>query len=303
MANWQTVSIGIFSRLMLKPLTKREVSVARLRAQTRAMEWLYPRRPPGFELTRERVSPTCTIDHFRQSGSLTDRVILHFPGGAYITRMPRAEGRMLARICRAANAEGYLVRYRLAPEHPFPAGQIDCIAAYGKLMADGVPPDRIILSGISAGGGMALSVLFALRDQGLPLPAGLVAMSPFTDLTNPGEGSRLENRSRDDVLGRTPRHALLRIYADGDEEILRHPYVSPVLGDYRGLPPMLFQVGCKEILLDDTRRCADRARQAGVDAQVEEWPDVPHAWQAMSVLPESRRAVDRIGDFIRERCP
>ena len=127
-----------------------------------------------------------------REGARTDRVILHFPGGAYVARMPNMERSILTRLCAAANARARLVFYRVAPEYPFPAGHEDSVAAYLQLLELGVDPQRIVLSGISAGGGMALAVLFALRDRGLPLPAGAVLMSPLTDLTDPHEGSRVQ---------------------------------------------------------------------------------------------------------------
>jgi epsilon-lactone hydrolase len=241
----------------------------------------------------------------RAKGGRTDRMLLHFPGGAYIMRMPHMERALVSRICRAANAHARLVFYRLAPEHPFPAGHEDCVGAYGQLLELGIRPDRIVLSGISAGGGMALAVLMAVRDAGLPLPAGAIAMSPLTDLLDPRTetSSRVANARHDPVLSSHRGMAMRDLYVGKATDRLTHPYVSPVYGDFAGLPPLLFQVGSTEILLDDSKRCVERARDAGVDAEVEVWHRMPHGWQGMPFVPESERAVERIGDFVRGCCP
>lgn len=169
---------------------------------------------------------------------------------------------------------------RLFPEHPFPAGHEDSVGAYRQLLDLGIAPTRIVLSGISAGGGMALGVLLALRDCGVPLPAGAILMSPLTDLTDPHDGSRVANAAQ-----------------------MSNPYVSPAFGDFTGLPPLFFQVGSTEILLDDSRRCAALARAAGVRAECEVWQEMPHRWQGLPVGPESRRAIEHCADFVRECCP
>src|SRR5512137_307291 len=185
MVSWQTSTASLLGRLTVKQLVKREVSVDKLRKSAGAIEWLYPKRPPGFDFTHEHPLPHCDAEWVRKKGSRSDRILLHFPGGAYIIRLPHMERTLVARLCRAANAHARLVYYRLAPEHPFPAGHEDCVGAYRQLLDLGIRPGRIVLSGISAGGGMALAVLMALRDAGLPLPAGAIVMSPLTDLADP----------------------------------------------------------------------------------------------------------------------
>ena len=212
---------------------------------------------------------------------------------------------MVTGICRAANAQARLVHYRLAPEHPFPAGHDDCVGAYRQLLELGIAPDRIVLSGISAGGGLVLGVLMAVRDAGLPMPAGAVALSPVADLVALTErtGSSATNARRDAVIAVGSSENMAEMYVGSEPERRAHPYVSPALGEFTGLPSLYFQVGSTEILLDQSTRSGEKARAAGVSADVEIWPDMPHGWQAMSYLPESSRAIDRIGDFFRECCP
>lgn len=303
MVSWQTTTADLLGRLTVKQLLQRDVSVERLRSQIGAIERLFARNPPGFEFARDHPLPHCDAEWVRPKGARTDRVILHFPGGAYVARMPNMERAMLARLCAAANARGRLVFYRLAPESPFPAGHDDGVAAYRQLLELGIDPARIVLSGISAGGGLALAVLLAARDLCLPMPAGAVLMSPLTDLTDPHDGSRVANAPRDPILSHKRGIEMRAMYVGGRTEQMVHPYVSPVYGDFAGLPPLLFQVGSTEILLDDSKRCADKARAAGVAAEVEVWKRMPHGWHGLPFVPESERALERLGDFIRECCP
>lgn len=305
MVSWQTTTASLLGRLTVKQWVKREVSVDKLRAATGAIERLFPQHPQGFEIAHDHLLPHCDAEWVRAKGGRTDRMLLHFPGGAYIMRLPNMERMMVARMCRAANAHARLVFYRVAPEHPFPAGHEDCMGAYRQLLELGIAADRIVVSGISAGGGMALGVLMAIRDEGLPLPAGAIALSPLTDLVDaePGAGSRLVNAQRDPMLSSGRGMAMRDMYVGGASEKLTHPYVSPVYGNFTGLPPLLFQVGSTEILLDDSKRCVESARAAGVAAEVEVWQRMPHGWQGMPFIPESDRAIERIGDFVRGCCP
>jgi acetyl esterase/lipase len=188
------------------------------------------------------------------------------------------------------------VHYRLAPEVPFPGGLEDCLAAYHDLLEQGVKPDCITMAGDSAGGGLVLSTLLALRDEGTPLPANAIVLSPLADLDNGGQ-SRIINKHRDPVLPASRISRLQRIYlgdaSSGDR------FASPVLADFDGLPPILGQVGSTEILLDDARRSAQRAAKAGVPFYLEVWREMPHVHAFFSILPEAGVAVERMAEFIR----
>lgn len=305
MVSWQASASNLFHRFMVKPLTERGISAVQMREGVSKMESLYTEYPTGFTYTHAHPLPHCEAEWIGQTDVQTDRMLLHFPGGAYFMRMPRMERALVTGICRAANAQARLVQYRLAPEHPFPAGHDDCMGAYRQLLELGIAPDRIVLSGISAGGGLVLGVLMALRDAGLPMPAGAVALSPVADLvalTN-RTGSSGFNASRDAVISVDSSENMCEMYVGSSPDARAHPYVSPALGDFTGLPPLYFQVGSTEILLDQSTRCAEKARAAGVNADVEIWPDMGHGWQCMQYLPESKRAIARISDFVRECCP
>lgn len=304
MVSWQTRTAKLLGRLTIRQALKRDLSVTDMRNQIERVERFFPGVPDDVRIGAEPGLEHCDAEWLTPVSGPTERIVLHLPGGAFMTRFKSAERVFLARLCRAAHARGRLVFYRLAPEHPYPAGLEDCLEAYRQLLDHGLAPEHIFISGMSAGGCLALATLMSLRDKGMPMPAGAVLMSPAADLTDgPERGSRFDNAGRDALLSLDQGDEIRRLYLNGRDELVDHPYVSPVLGDYAGLPPLLFQVSNTEILLDDSRRCAARARSAGVTAEVDLWNRMPHGWQALSFTPESGRAIDRLADFIREHCP
>jgi len=206
-------------------------------------------------------------------GAAGDRVILYLHGGGYVMGSINTHRAMIARIARASEAKALALNYRMAPEDPFPTAVDDATAAYRWLLAQGYKPGKIVISGDSAGGGLTLATLLALRDAGTPLPAAAVPISPWADLE--GTGASVETRAAADPM--VDKAGLLRMagmYA-GDSDP-KNPLISPIYGDYKGLPPMLIQVGDAEILLDDATRVAERARSAGVKVELEAWPDMFH---------------------------
>jgi epsilon-lactone hydrolase len=235
------------------------------------------------------------------AGVTAERVLLHFPGGAYHLGSPARLRGLLALVSAVAQVRVLSVGYRLAPEHPFPAAVEDGLAAYRWLIASGTPAAEVVISGDSSGGGLALAVLVALRDAGEPLPGAAVVMSPWTDLDLTGES--LRSRAAVDVL-LTPDGAREAAdwYLAGQDA--RHPYASPLYADLHGLPPILIQAGDAEILRDDSTRFAAAAQAAGVDVTLEIWPEMPHVWHAFAgLLPEADEAIARIGDWLRVEQP
>jgi monoterpene epsilon-lactone hydrolase len=226
-----------------------------------------------------------------------DRVILHLHGGAYAMGSPRTHRGLAATLARTARAAVLLPEYRLAPEHVFPAALDDAVTAYRWLVEKhGTDPARIAVTGDSAGGGLAVSLLVRLRDEGLPLPACYVGMSPWTDLAGTG-GSMTELDGVDPWLSAALVVPAARAYAG--ETALDDPLVSPVYADLTGLPPMLVHVGADEILRDDAVRLVERARAAGVDASVGVYEGLWHVFHAFPGFPESRDALREIGAFVR----
>ena len=224
-----------------------------------------------------------------------DGVVLYLHGGAFIAETPMFHGAMLGRICRESRCRGLMPSYRLAPEHRYPAALDDCMAAYRWLLAQGHDAGRIVVAGDSAGGNLTLALLLRLRDEGLPLPAGAVALSPVTDLTFSGESVR-RNDGVDDMFSADGMDGLVPVYL-ADRALRTHPHVSPVFGDFAGLPPLLVIVGSTELLLDDSVRVAQRWPQATLLV----WDGMPHVFVGFDFLPEAREATQRIGRFVRER--
>jgi acetyl esterase/lipase len=231
-------------------------------------------------------------------GADPDRVILYLHGGGYVMGSINTHRAMVARISRAAKAKALALDYRLAPEHPFPAAVEDATAAYRWLLAQGYKPNKIVIAGDSAGGGLTLATLLALRDAQTPLPAAAVPISAWSDME--GTGASMKTRaSRDPMVANGSLFDMAKAYVgDGDR---KNPLASPLHGDYRGIPPMLMHVGDAEILLDDSTRVAEKAKAAGVKVDLEVWPDMVHVWHVYAkILPEGQQAIDRIGQYVIE---
>jgi monoterpene epsilon-lactone hydrolase len=238
-------------------------------------EWITPRDPPPHDGT----------------------TILYLHGGAYLFGAIEEYRDLVSRITREARARAVVVGYRLAPEHPFPAALDDAVAAYLALLASGIAPARIVVAGDSAGGGLTASLLVALRDRDVPLPAGAVLVSPWVDLAARG-GTLVTHEPHDFFTPELVEHWARTVLAGADET---DPRASPARADLRGLPPLLVQVGGAEMILDQVMAFAARARAAGVDARLRVWEDCFHDWPLFAaVLGDGRRAVEEIGSFVRE---
>lgn len=257
--------------------------------------------PPAKDLRFEPVDAGgVSAEWSRAPGIDESRVVLFFHGGGYNMGSIASYRDFTGRISRASAARVLSVGYRLAPEFPFPSAVDDAVAAYRWLRRQGVPVDRIILAGDSAGGGLVLSALVALRDAGDALPAAAMCVSPSTDLAK--EGQSMRTKADVDPVVRydtSMAHALRYVGEKGD---LKHPLASPLYADLRGLPPLLILVGTNETLLDDSTRIADKARTAGVDVELEIWDDMIHIWPFFAaILPEGQQAIERMGRFARAR--
>lgn len=226
------------------------------------------------------------------------RAVLYLHGGGYVIGSAATHRSLASRISAAAGSRVLVVDYRLAPEHPFPAAVDDAFAAYRWLLDEGFNPAALAIAGDSAGGGLTLALMARLRDEGLPLPAAGVCLSPWVDLE--GTGASAEPGAVDDpMVTREGIQAMAETYAAGN---LRAPMASPLYADLSGLPPLLMQVGTREILLDDARRIAAQAEAAGVSVTLEEEQGLIHVWHLFPGVPESEQAVARVGDFLRQHC-
>jgi acetyl esterase/lipase len=234
-------------------------------------------------------------------GADPDVRLLYLHGGGWVSGSGGNYLPLAADISVAAKCAVLLPDYRLAPEHPFPAGLEDCVAAHDWLIANGPsspgPAKATFIAGDSAGGNLTLATLLALRDRKRPLPAGGIPLSAATDFTLASESlktvhdpiisARTMPEFRDRYLGKTDP---------------RNPLASPVFGDYRGIPPLLIQVGEHEMLRDDSVRVAKKALADGIAVKFEVWPGMVHVFQIRG-LPESRQAIEQIAEFMRSKLP
>ncbi|MGH7914650.1 MAG: alpha/beta hydrolase [Candidatus Binataceae bacterium] len=234
------------------------------------------------------------------NNAASDRVILDLHGGGYVMGSIDTHRELVARLSKAAQARGLALDYRLAPENPFPAAIDDSIAAYRWLLAQGYTPKRIVIAGDSAGGGLAVSTLLAVRDLGAPAPAAAVCISPWVDFAAEGE-SMTSRAAQDPLVSREMILNIAKMYM-GENGDLREPLAAPINAYLNDLPPLFIQVGNAETLLDDSTRLADRAKEAGVDVTLQIWDEMPHVWHlAAPFLPEGQEAIDKIGEFVRQR--
>jgi len=232
-------------------------------------------------------------------GAASDHVILCLHGGGYTMGSSKATQVNASFLSAASGCRVLVIDYRLAPENPFPAALEDTIAAYRWLLEQGISHSRIVLVGFSAGGGLALSALVSLRDTHVALPAGGVLISPWTDLAGTGE-SVVTRAEADPWLTDEMNRFHAALYANGRD--LRHPLISPLYADMQGLPPLLIHVGSDEIMLDDSKRVAERAKSAGVEVTLEVWEGLWHVFHAFAYrLAEGKQAIEQIGEFIRKK--
>jgi acetyl esterase/lipase len=266
----------------------------------------------GFELLGKKfsASDTVQVEDVEANGvpaewvvaadTAAERVILYLHGGGYVIGSPATHRGLAERLSRAAAARVLVIDYRLAPEHPFPAAVEDATAAYGWLLASGVRAAEIAVAGDSAGGGLMVSTLVALRDAGQPLPAAGVCKSPWVDMEGIGE-SMTTRAGLDPMVQKEGLIGMANLYLNGADP--RTPLAAPLYADLQGLPPLLIQVGTSETLFDDATRLAKHAKAAGVEVTLESWDDMIHVWQLFaSVLPEGQKAIDRIGEFVRQHA-
>jgi epsilon-lactone hydrolase len=225
-------------------------------------------------------------------------VMLYLHGGGYVLGSMRTHRVMLAHLARASGCKVLGLEYRLAPENPFPAPVDDTLAAYRWLLSQGYDHRKIVLAGDSAGGGLVVAAMVAMRYVGEPLPAAGICLSPWVDMEATGQ-SFVTNATSDPSVAKDRILRMAAVYLAGKSP--QAPLASPIHADLHGLPPLLVQVGSIETLLDDAKALTARAQAAGVSVEYEVWEDMPHVWQHFApILPEAQQAIARIGQFVRK---
>lgn len=231
-------------------------------------------------------------------GADMGKALLYLHGGGYCLGSPTSHRPLASKLAAAIGVPALVPDYRLAPEARFPAAVDDAVKAYRHLLGEGVAPGGIVISGDSAGGGLAIATAIAIRDSGLPLPGCLFAISPWVNLGQ--NGAAYAAVLDDPMLTREALQEFADAYLQGEGP--HHPLASPALADLHGLPPMLLQAGSAEILASDTALLAERAGLAGVEVRAEIWPEMIHVWHAFSdFLGAGRRAIDEAAAWIRPR--
>ncbi len=290
MASWQAhLSVWIVKwRVKRKLRGVRDYCVARKIFRTDPYKV-----PAGISISPAQVGGIS--GEWLQGTAPSKSVLLYLHGGGYFGCSPETHRPITVSFAM----HGFLVfapDYRLAPENQFPAAVDDAVAAYRGLLKEGHLPENIVVAGDSAGGGLALSLLLALRESGTPLPAGAALFSPWTDLAATGDSVRT-NADRCAMFNGPDIGPSARYYLGSTDP--RNPLASPLYADLKGLPPLLIHVGEDEVLRDDSTRLAERARTAGVRVELKVWPVVPHAWQlAPQKIPEARQSLRESAGFL-----
>ena len=283
----------------MQKLDVQNVPVEEARQHLEVAARTFLRTAVGVHLEQTEIAGV-PVDWLRPQRARKDKVLLYLHGGAYILGSRRTHRQLVSHMARAAGVVAVVPEYRLAPEYPFPKGVDDAVAVYRGLLAQGINPRDIVISGDSAGGGLAVATLLALRHAGVQLPAAAVLLSPFLDVTASGESAT--TRADVDPWFDPADVAHVARYYCPDESKWRNPLVSPVFANVAGLPPMLIQVGDDEILLSDSTRMADKLRAEGIEVELDVWPEMWYVFQLfVGKMPESLTAIYKIGIYMRQK--
>ncbi|MEP2828420.1 alpha/beta hydrolase [Parvibaculum sp.] len=295
--SFQLTLLNLVIRWQVKRRFRKNPDVQLLRPMMEQMEPRMSKLPAGIEVEALRfggvAAEKITAPEARQ-----DKAFLYIHGGGFVAGSPRTHRPLTWRLAKDIGIPVYAIDYRLAPEHPYPAGLDDCVTAYKALLDKGIPAKSVLVGGDSAGGNLTLALALRLKAEGLPLPAALICLSPATDMTGSGE-SRHSNAEADSMFVEEMMDSLMPVYCPGADE--RDPFISPLFGDVSGFPPTLFQVGEREMLRDDSTRMAAALKSAGVETAIEVWPKVWHVWQLNAdMLPEAREAIAHMVRFAKQ---
>jgi monoterpene epsilon-lactone hydrolase len=283
--------------------------LCKARAVERAAFGLAERRV-SFETDMAAIplAPGCTIERLDLGGVAAERIthpgaapgrlLLYLHGGGHVFGNLATHRHLVSRLAVAAAAPAIHVDYRLAPEHPYPAGLDDAVVAYRQILGTGISPGSIVVGGESAGGNLAAALLLKVRELGLPQPGGLYLLSPWLDMTASG-ASYEKLADRDPMIARAGIAMVAAAYLGGRAD---DAFTSPVRADPAGLPPMLIQVGTDEVLLSDSLTFAANAAIAGIEVKLHVWPEMPHAWPLFhNHLRAGLAAIEETGYWMRTR--
>ncbi|MDR2249509.1 alpha/beta hydrolase [Acinetobacter sp.] len=253
--------------------------------------------PRGYKTKKQTIAQVPTV-HIQPKMTQSGLGILYLHGGGYVVGSSKSHAKLAAQIGHAAQAQVWLPEYRLAPEHTSPAAIEDVIAVYKALLAQGQDPKKLVIAGDSAGGGLSLSTAIAIRNAGLPLPAALVLLSPWVDLSLSGNSMKT-HAAQDAMLSEDWLVWCAKNYCG--QKSATDPICSPLYADLTGLPPILIHVGSEEVLLDDAKRLAKQTEKDGIPTNFKVYDRVGHVFQFHAgILKESNDSIERIGQFINK---
>lgn len=299
--SWQARSLNMALMMSVKPL----LGVAPINGATvRLVDYAYKvvelalRQTPGFVKIKPQRFDAYDGEWLRAGKGLDeDKVMLYLHGGGYCFSSAQAHRPLTWRLSRMARRPVLAINYRQGPDHDFEHWRDDALSAYQHLLDQGYEPENILIGGDSAGGHLTLLTLQTLRDQGLPLPRAGMCFSPWADLSCESP-SYQRNRFRDPMFTASAVEGLSRYFTRARDPY--HPVISPLHGDFSGLPPLLVTAGSTEVLRDDARRVARRAREHGVSVLYEEWRGMPHVFQLFAFwLPEAKAAYRHMARFVQ----
>ncbi|HEY7183223.1 MAG TPA: alpha/beta hydrolase [Blastocatellia bacterium] len=300
MASWQADVVSTFIRVIVKrrPEGSEADVVKHIRSRLEFSQFLRSMLTSADGHGVAAVEDGSVKGEWLRLSGEPQRTVYYLHGGAYVACSPETHRAFTSALSRAANARVFALDYRLAPEHRFPAAVEDAVAGYRWLLNQGVDPHEIVIGGDSAGGGLTMATMVALRDAGEPLPRAAFVLSPWADLSCAGR-SLDTNDKRDPMFYGAGVRWMAPVYLGGASP--RDPLASPVYADLSKLPPLMIHVSDTEVLLDDSMQLSDRAKQCGVDVNLRVWNDLPHAWPVFVALrmPESFQALSEIAEFIR----
>lgn len=291
---------GLILKTMIAEMTATEKGHALQNGEARKHVDEPPYRCPKGYVRELIAADNFDMEFYSPLKNSRQKVVLQLHGGGYIGPMKNSYRRFSIEYSKAGSGCHVLtIDYRVAPEYTYPAALEDAVFAYKWLLSEKkFEPEDIVIAGDSAGGGLALCLGHYLKDHDIPLPAGYILMSPWTDLTLSGDSYEY-NYEKDPLFGKTKESMLYICPYVTSEEEKRHPYVSPLFGDFSGFSPMLYQVGDQEMMLSDSLLAAKKAKKAGVEVEITVYKEMFHIFQnGLSMFPESKQAWEEVHKFL-----
>ncbi len=283
----------IFKTLLRKMLYK-PMSIEELRERQAKSAGLMAKLPTSISLEKSQINET-DVGWLTHENASDEKAVIYLHGGGYVSGFLPSYYMICGTLSEVTGARVVMPDYRLAPDYPFPSALEDSLSIYIWLLENGFDAENIFIAGDSAGGGLALAMTLAIRDEGRVLPAGLILLSPWTDLTFSGKSHQTK---ADKAVILHPEN--LQLWAESYLAFAdpRTPHISPAFADMKNFPPMLIQVGGEEVFLDDARMVTEHAEAVGVDVTLSVYEGMWHVWQAVGILDEAKKAFEEIGKFV-----